>query len=340
MRGTNPYLRDDDSFEDSLRPSSFSEFVGQSKPVGNLRIAIQAARKRKEALDHILFSGTPGLGKTTLARIIAFEMKAQLTVTSGPILKRPAELAALLTKISQGDILFIDEIHRMQANVEEYLYSAMEDYFITIPVESGAQARTINLPLKRFTLVGATTREGLLSDPFRARFGILEKLDTYPPEDLVRVLHRSAKILKVAIDDESSRLIAERSRGTPRVANRYLRRVRDLAQVKANNRITKKIAVEALGMLGVDGAGLEEMDRKILRSIIAHKGVPVGLKTISISVGEEQDTIEEVYEPYLIQQKFVLRTARGRKATEKAFQHLGVGKGSQGDLFSGDAAQR
>lgn len=334
MGAAGPYDRDL-KFEDSLRPGAFDDFIGQRKTVENLRVAIKAARKRKEALDHILFSGLPGLGKTTLARIIAFEMKSMLTTTSGPILKRAGDLVGTLTKLQEGDVLFIDECHRMLPEVEEFLYSAMEDYQISISMETGPQGRTITLPVKRFTLVGATTREGLLSEPFRARFGILEKLEWYPPEDLVRILKRSAKILGTDIDDESAAFIAERSRGTPRVANRYLRRVRDLAQVKANNKITRGVTLEALRMLGVDELGLEEMDRKILRTLIAQKGAAVGLKTLSVSVGEEEDTIEEVYEPYLIQNDFLVRTARGRRATEKAAKHLGdtSAKDVQGNLF-------
>ncbi len=324
--GENPYVRstDDTTFEDSLRPGSFGDFVGQPKTITNLTIAIKAARKRKEALDHILFSGLPGLGKTTLARIIAFEMKATFHVTSGPILKRPGDLAGMLTKLEQGDVLFIDEIHRILPDVEEYLYTAMEDYFISINVDSGPTGRTINLPLKRFTLVGATTREGLLSEPFRARFGILEKLETYPPADLMTILYRSAKILGVSIEDKAADLLSGRARGTPRIANRYLRRVRDLAQVKGNGKIDLPIAGEALKMLGVDDAGLDAMDRKILNTLIQNAGGPVGLKTIAVAVGEQEDTIEEVYEPYLIQQNFLQRTSRGRKATEKAYKHLGL----------------
>jgi Holliday junction DNA helicase RuvB len=333
MRGENPYLRDDSRFEDSLRPSSFDDFIGQRKCVENLSIAIQAARKRKEALDHILFSGLPGLGKTTLARIIAFEMKGPLVVTAGPVLKRPGDLAGTLTKLEAGGILFIDEVHRMLPDVEEFLYTAMEDYFITINVDTGPNGRTINLPLQKFTLIGATTREGLLSDPFRSRFGILERLEWYPVEDLIRILRRSAKILGVSLDDESARILAERSRGTPRIANRYLRRVRDLAEVKTKGKITKVVAEEGLRMLGVDGSGLEEMDRKILRTLIANNNVPVGLKTLSVAVGEEEQTIEEVYEPYLIQNNFLIRTARGRKVTEKAFKVLQVPQGHQATLF-------
>jgi Holliday junction DNA helicase RuvB len=334
MPGPSPYLDRDPKFEDSLRPGSFDEFIGQKKTLQNLQIAIKAARKRKEALDHVLFSGLPGLGKTTLARIIAFEMKSMLHTTSGPVLKRPGDLVGTLTKLEEGDVLFIDECHRMLSEVEEFLYSAMEDFQISISMESGPQGRTITLPLKKFTLVGATTREGLLSEPFRARFGILEKLEWYPQEDLVRILRRSSKILQTDLDEESAVLLASRSRGTPRIANRHLRRVRDLAQVKAGNRITRPVALEALRMLGVDEAGLEEMDRKILRTLVSNDG-PVGLKTIAVTVGEEEGTIEEVYEPYLIQQSFVVRTSRGRKATEKAVKHVGaVQTGEQqGRLF-------
>jgi Holliday junction DNA helicase RuvB len=319
-----PYERDP-RFEDALRPGSFDEFIGQRKIVQNLKVAIQAARKRREALDHVLFSGLPGLGKTTLARIIAFEMKAQLHTTMGPILKRPGDLVGTLTKLEEGDVLFIDECHRLPPEVEEFLYAAMEDFSISINMETGPQGRTINLPLKRFTLVGATTREGLLSEPFRARFGILEKLEWYPVEDLVRILGRSAGILKVQADDASAALLASRARGTPRIANRYLRRVRDLAQVKASGKISRAVTLEALGMLGVDEAGLEETDRKILRTLVTTNG-PVGLKTLAVAVGEEEGTIEEVYEPYLIQQSFLVRTSRGRKATEKAFKHLEAGE--------------
>jgi len=322
MPGASPYERDS-KFEDSLRPGSFDEFIGQRKAVANLQVAIKAARKRKEALDHVLFSGLPGLGKTTLARLIAFEMKGQLHTTMGPILKRPGDLVGTLTKMGEGDILFIDECHRMLPDVEEFLYSAMEDFQISISMESGIQGRTINLPLKKFTLVGATTREGLLSEPFRARFGILEKLEWYPVSDLSKILHRSARILKTDIDEESAGLLGQRARGTPRIANRYLRRVRDLAEVKSAKKITRPIALEALGMLGVDEAGLEDMDRKILKALVTNSG-PVGLKTLAVAVGEEEGTIEEVYEPYLIQNNFLVRTSRGRKATEKAAKHLGA----------------
>lgn len=322
MPGASPYERDL-KFEDTLRPGSFDEFIGQRKTIANLQVAIKAARKRKEALDHVLFSGLPGLGKTTLARLIAFEMKGQLHTTMGPILKRPGDLVGTLTKLQEGDILFIDECHRMLPDVEEFLYSAMEDFQISISMESGMAGRTINLPLKKFTLVGATTREGLLSEPFRARFGILEKLEWYPAPDLMKILHRSSRILKTDIDEESAGLLAQRARGTPRVANRYLRRVRDLAEVKSAKKITRPIALEALGMLGVDDAGLEDMDRRILKALVTNSG-PVGLKTLAVAVGEEEGTIEEVYEPYLIQNNFLVRTSRGRKATEKAAKHLGA----------------
>lgn len=315
---------DESTFEETLRPSSFAEFVGQRSTVDNLSIAIKAARKRKESIDHILFSGLPGLGKTTLARLISSEMKVAFRQTAGPIIKRPGDLASTLTKLTEGEVLFIDEIHRISKDVEEYLYSAMEDYFITVPLETGPHGRTININLKHFTLIGATTREGLLAEPFRARFGILEKLDVYPPEDLQKIVTRSAGILNVKIDVESAMEISRRARGTPRLANRYLRRIRDLAQVKANNVIDLKITKEGLRMLGVDDEGLDAMDRKILNTLMAHKGAAVGLKTIAVAVGEEEDTIEEVYEPYLIQQSFLRKTPKGRVATDKAFKHLNV----------------
>ncbi|OHB77324.1 MAG: Holliday junction DNA helicase RuvB [Planctomycetes bacterium RBG_16_59_8] len=296
---------EESKFEETLRPTSFREFVGQAKTIENLIIAIKAAKKRRESLDHILFSGLPGLGKTTLARLISCEMRVPLKQTAGPILKRPGDLASTLTKLADGEILFIDEIHRISKDVEEYLYSAIEDFFINVPLESGLHGRTVNINLKRFTLIGATTREGLLSDPFRARFGILEKLESYPPEEIQKIVNRSAKILNVKIDEESSLEIARRSRGVPRLANRYLRRIRDLAQVKADNVIDMKITAEGLRMLGVDQEGLDNTDRKILTTLVSHQGAAVGLKTIAVAVGEEEDTIEEVYEPYLIQCHFV-----------------------------------
>ncbi|MBI4566292.1 MAG: Holliday junction branch migration DNA helicase RuvB [Planctomycetes bacterium] len=320
MRGEPP--RHDTTFDDSLRPASFDDFIGQKTVLRNLRIYIRAARERGEPLDHVLFTGMPGLGKTTLARIIAHEMKARLHVTSGPILKRPGDLAGMLTKLETGDVLFIDEIHRVLADVEEYLYTAMEQFFISIAVDSGPHGRTINLPLKRYTLVGATTREGLLSKPFHDRFKIREKLEFYPADDLVAILERSARLLGVALEPDAARMVAERARGTPRIANNHLRRVRDVAQVRGATSITAGLAEEGLAMLGVDGMGLEEMDRKILRLLCRHQE-PVGLKTIAAAVGEQEDTIEEIYEPYLLQRGLLLRTPRGRKAAPKAFEHLG-----------------
>lgn len=325
----------DPVFEDSLRPAAFDDFIGQKPVIRNLTIYIRAARERGEPLDHALFTGMPGLGKTTLARIIAHEMKARLHVTSGPILKRPGDLAGLLTKLEAGDVLFIDEIHRILADVEEYLYTAMEQYFISIPVDSGPNGRTINLPLRRFTLVGATTREGLLSKPFHDRFKIREKLEPYPVEDLVAILSRSARLLGIGLGAPAGRMIAERSRGTPRVANNILRRVRDLAQVRGAKAIDTDLAAEGLSMLGIDTLGLEEIDRKILRVLVEHKE-PVGLKTVSAAVNEQEDTIAEVYEPYLLQQGLLVRTSRGRKASPKAFAHIGAAPVRPGgSLFEG-----
>ncbi|HTF55633.1 MAG TPA: Holliday junction branch migration DNA helicase RuvB, partial [Planctomycetota bacterium] len=315
MRGETP--DPDRAFEDSLRPASFDDFVGQKSVIRNLTVYVRAARERKEPLDHALFTGMPGLGKTTLARIIAHEMKARLHVTSGPVLKRPGDLAGMLTKLQTGDVLFIDEIHRILADVEEYLYSAMEQFFISIPVESGPNGRTINLPLKRFTLVGATTREGLLSKPFHDRFKIREKLDFYPVDDLVKILARSARLLSIGLEADACRMIGNRSRGTPRIANNHLRRVRDVAQVRGSKAISIRLAEEGLAMLGVDTLGLEEIDRKILK-VLCGQPEPVGLKTIAAAVGEQEDTIEEVYEPYLLQQGLLLRTSRGRKASPLA----------------------
>jgi Holliday junction DNA helicase RuvB len=321
-------------FEETLRPLRFSEFIGQQNIVRNFKIAIEAAKKRKESLEHVLFTGPPGIGKTTLAKIIANEMRANFIFASGAILKKPADLAAILTRLEEGDVFFIDEIHRMQRSVEEYLYSAMEDFVISIVLQPGPYGRAINLPLKKFTLIGATTREGLLTDPLRSRFVYMEKLDFYPSEQIKKIIMRSARILRTKINDEAATLIASRSRGTPRIANRYLKRIRDLAQVKSNNVITPKIALEGLEMIGVDEKGLDVTDRKILKTLIEHKGGPVGLKTIATAVNEEEDTIEEVYEPYLIQQHFIKKTARGRIATEKALKYFSEKKDSgQKKLF-------
>jgi len=308
--------------DQTLRPQDFSEFVGQLQTVNNLKIYIRAAKERREALDHILFTGLPGLGKTTLAYLMAKMNGVNIVSTSGPAMERPADLVGILTNLKEQEILFIDEIHRLSNVVEEYLYSAMEDFSINIMLDAGPHARSMKINLPHFTLIGATTREGLLTDPFRARFGILEKLELYPPEDLFQIIKRSARLLNVHTEEDSARLMAGRSRGTPRIANRLLKRIRDLAQVKSNNRITPKIAEEGLAMLGIDHAGLDNTDRKILKTLYDNGGGPVGLKTIAISVGEEEDTIEEVYEPFLVQCCFLEKTARGRKITPAGCEHL------------------
>jgi len=308
--------------EPSLRPRSFEEFIGQKNVVHNLGVYIEAARSRGEALDHILFSGPPGLGKTTLGHIVAHEIGTEFRSTSGPVLDKPADLVGILTKLAKFDVLFIDEIHRVNVAVEEYLYSAMEDYAIDILIDQGPHARSIKIDVPPFTLIGATTREGLLTTPFRSRFGVLEKLDYYPTEELLDVVLRSAKILNIPVDTDAAELIASRSRGTPREANRYLRRIRDLAQVKSHGRITAEVAGDGLRMLGIDEAGLNAMDRRILGNLIRHAGGPLGLKTVAVSVGEAEDTIEDVYEPYLIQRGFLKKTPRGRVATRFAFDHM------------------
>ena len=308
--------------EETLRPGGFAEFVGQAKAIENLKIAVGAARKRREVLRHVLLTGLPGLGKTTLARIIAGEMGGRLDVTAGPVLKRPGDLAQTLTNLREGDTLFIDEIHRMTPDVEEFLYSAMEDFFINIRLEKGTAGRTMNIPLKRFTLIGATTREGLLTEPFMARFTIIEKLEAYPTDELIDIVNRSAGLLSVEVIEEAVRMIAERSRGTPRWANRYLFRLRDVAQVRGDGVITPEIAEKGFAMLSVDEAGLEETHRKILNLLAAQPGRAVGLKTLAAGVGEELDTIEEVYEPHLLRSGYMEKTPRGRRATEKALRHL------------------
>jgi Holliday junction DNA helicase RuvB len=310
--------------ESRLRPRSLDEFVGQERVLSNLRIAVAAARGRSEPLDHVLFSGPPGLGKTSLARILARELGTTLHATSGPALERPRDLVGILTQLGRGDVLFVDEVHRVPAAVEEYLYSAMEDYSVDFTLDQGPHARVLPLPLQPFTLVGATTREGLLSAPFRARFGIAERLAPYPVEDLEKILQRSAAILGVELAPESARTIAERSRGTPRIANRFLRRVRDLAQVRGETRIGAALAREALSALGVDDNGLEELDRRILGVLVASAGQPVGIKTIAAAVGEAEDTIEDVFEPHLLRQGFVHKTGRGRVVTRAGCGAIGV----------------
>ena len=316
---------DDGDQDVSLRPQTLSDFVGQEKLKESLSVFLQAARERKEPIDHILFAGPPGLGKTTLAHIIAKEMGANLKITSGPALDKPSELAGLLTNLETNDVLFIDEIHRISRVIEEFLYPAMEDFKIDIMLESGPSAKCINLPLKRFTLVGATTRTGMLTSPLRDRFGMTFRLEMYSDAEMKKILARSARILKVDLSPEGVELLAARCRGTPRVGNRVLRRCRDVAQVKGTTMVTEEIVAKTLSMLGIDPRGLDEMDRNILKTII-HKfeGGPVGLSTLGASLGEETETLEEVYEPYLIQLGFLKRTPRGRQATANAYRHLGL----------------
>jgi Holliday junction DNA helicase RuvB len=332
-----PASPNEEAIERALRPKLLADYVGQSKTREQLEIFIGAARKRGEALDHVLLFGPPGLGKTTLSHIVAHELGVNLRQTSGPVLEKPKDLAALLTNLEKNDVLFIDEIHRLSPVVEEILYPALEDYQIDIMIGEGPAARSIKLDLQPFTLVGATTRAGMLTNPLRDRFGIVARLEFYTAEELTRIVRRSASLLEAPIDDEGASELAKRSRGTPRIANRLLRRVRDYADMKGTGRITKDIAHKALAMLDVDPQGLDVMDRKLLEAVI-HRfdGGPVGLDNIAASIGEERDTIEDVIEPFLIQQGYLQRTPRGRVATSAAYRHLGVvapAKAGGGTLF-------
>ncbi|MBM4054166.1 MAG: Holliday junction branch migration DNA helicase RuvB [Planctomycetes bacterium] len=317
---------EDNNLDLTLRPKRFSDFIGQDRIKENLLIYIEAAKKRGEPLDHILFSGPPGLGKTTLSQIIASETNTAIKTTSGPILDKPVDLAGILTNLQQGEILFIDEIHRLNTTVEEYLYSAMEDFSIDIIIDQGPKARSVKINLQKFTLIGSTTREGLLTAPLRSRFGVLEKLEFYPWEDLYKIVCNSARKLAISIENKGAEVIAKRSRGTPRIANRFLRRIRDVAQVRGNDVINEQIALMGLEMLGVDENGLCEMDRRILQTVIKNGGGPIGLKTIALSVNEQEDTVEEVYESFLIQKGYLEKTPRGRIATKQAYDHLGIHK--------------
>ena len=337
MEVTTPEpLSEDQAVEPGLRPHRLSEFVGQEKVREALSIAVDAAKGRREPLDHVLFHGPPGLGKTTLAALMARELGANLNTTSGPVLEKPADLVSMLTNQREGDVLFIDEIHRLRPVIEEFLYPAMEDWQIEIRLSEGPRAQTMTMRIEPFTLVGATTRFGLLTAPMRARFGIVQRLNFYPPEELTEIVCRTARILELEVSEDGAVEIARRSRGTPRVANRLLRRVRDFAQVRAAGRVDKTVAMDALALLDVDEYGLDEMDARVLKTIIEKfDGGPVGLSSLAVALGEDQLTLEEVYEPFLIQEGFLQRTSQGRKATKRSYQRFGYafpteGKGPAG----------
>jgi len=341
---TPEVLSEESAVELSLRPQRLAEFIGQPKVKESLKIAVEAALARRDVLDHTLFHGPPGLGKTTLAMLLARELGVNIKTTSGPVLEKPGDLVGILTNLREGDILFIDEIHRLRPIIEEFLYPAMEDYKVDIRLSDGPKAQTITMPIERFTLIGATTRFGLLTPPMRARFGIIQRLNYYDTKELAFIIQRSAEILQVPCEPEGALELARRSRGTPRVANRLLRRVRDYAEVRAGGVITKAVADEALRMLDVDEYGLDEMDARVLKTIIEHfDGGPVGLNTLAVAVGEDAGTVEEVYEPFLIQNGFLMRTPRGRVATNRAYERFGyappasrdAGAEAQPSLFEG-----